>query len=484
MANVLSVLEQASDEEIRNQVAAFEVMTAWNIMSTEGVKVADKAAVMVNRVGRLLGAKKQLLKDLKPMSIEEQIQERIEELADADRDVLETELRRLLAERLVLEEESSDERLAKELVNLAAEYMDIEEVLAPAEKTDEVYKRYQEYLAKKAAPPAFPLLGMWQQMKDISNADGEVCCQLIFKARKIWGRTFAPEDDDLPDWLVGRDEETRQKIEESDDFYRERQEILQEAGAALREAERKLQEAQARVEAVRAEEENLKRHLAHVQTQVENYDSFRLENEIQLGVLEGQLIAAASAKKQSSLTINKLKKQVLKQRERIAALKAEHERNLETLENAPAREEELRQQIAEAEADSECELADCKEAQLSYEEAKAARDEARNQRKENLQQHLEEWLEQEYGGSAHKLDEVVLNQLAISDNELAKAVIKAMKQLLDAQSPQDLGDRAEDGSLQLPIVGTEMFLVYEADDEGEITFLKYTDEENLAELAQ
>ena len=73
MANVLSVLKEAMDDDIRNQVAIFEVVTVKNIMETEGLKVAEKAAGMVNSVGRLLGAKNRLVKDLRPRSIDEQI---------------------------------------------------------------------------------------------------------------------------------------------------------------------------------------------------------------------------------------------------------------------------------------------------------------------------------------------------------------------------------------------------------------------------
>ena len=53
MANILSVLAMAADEEILRQVAAFEVVTIRNIMGTEGMKAVDKAAGLVNSVGRM-----------------------------------------------------------------------------------------------------------------------------------------------------------------------------------------------------------------------------------------------------------------------------------------------------------------------------------------------------------------------------------------------------------------------------------------------
>ena len=123
MANVLSVLGKATDDDMRKQVAIFEVVTVKNIMGTEGLKVAEKAAGVVNSVGRLLGAKNRLVKDLKPHSIEEQIEEKIEECSHDSRETLEAELKGLLAERLDMEDDASDESLAKELVNRAAEHM-------------------------------------------------------------------------------------------------------------------------------------------------------------------------------------------------------------------------------------------------------------------------------------------------------------------------------------------------------------------------
>ena len=591
MANVLSVLEKASDENIRNQVATLEVVTIKNIMGTEGMKMADKAAGAVNTVGRFFGRKKQLIKDLKPKSIDEQIKDKIEEHAGDSRIALDVELRRLLAERLNLKDEPSDERIAKELVNKAARHMDIDEVLAPAEKIDAVFQRYMERLEKKMREAydkadagtkerlrqsieesldamteeqrlevrralktdkvtadtvismmkttgitgmmaamgsafgsylllsiiihgvfttllgvtvpfavytgaastlsiitgpigwaALAAFGIWQYLRGSSKVDGEIYCQLVFVARFLNRRRFAPEDDDLPNWIIGRDEETRQEIEESDASYQEREEELKKAQAARDEAERKLREAQRSEEAARAELEAQKQYITEVQAQVEGYDSTRQSMEIELGVLEGELLMAADADKKSTLTINKLRRKILQQKEKIAKLQENHENNLVTLETAPEKELEIRQLIEEAEAESEREFASTQEAEQVYDESRAARDEEREARVASIEQGLREWIDQEYGGKACKLDKIILSQLAMSNNEHNKAVLKVMKQVLDAESPRDLGDKVSEDSLRLPIGGTGVFLVYEADDEGKIRFLKFTDGDSLSEL--
>ncbi len=591
MANVLSVLERASDEDIRNQVAMLEVVTIKNIMNTEGKKMADKAAGAVNTVSRLFGRKKQLIKELKPKSIDEQIKDKIEEHAYDSRVDLDVELRKLLAERLNLKGDPSDERIAKELVSKAAKHMDIDEVLAPAEKIDAVFQRYMERLEKKMREAydkadevtkeklrqkieesldamteeqrgevrkalktdkvtadtvismmkttgitgimaamgsvfgsylllsiiihgvfttllgvtvpfavytgaastlsiitgplgwaALAAFGIWQYMKGTSKVDGEIYCQLVFVARFLNRRRFAPEDDDLPNWIIGRDEETRREIEESDASYREREEELKKARAARDEAEKKFREAQRSEEAARGELEKQKQYIAEIQAQVEAYDSNKQRMENELKVLEERLLLAAEADKQSTLTINTLKHKILQQKENIATLQETHAKNLATLKNAPVKELEIKQLIEEAEAESERELASTQEAEQACDASREVRDAAREQRIESIGQGIKEWIQQEYAGKTCELDEVILSQLAMSNNEHNKAVLKVMKQVLDAESSEDLGDRVSEGSFKLPIGGTGMFLVYEANNEGKIRFLKFTDSESLSEL--
>lgn len=481
MANVLSVLKEAMDDDIRNQVAIFEVVTVKNIMETEGLKVAEKAAGMVNSVGRLLGAKDRLVKDLRPRSIDEQIDDKIEECAHDSRGMLDAELRSLLVERLELEDEASDERIAKELVKRAAEYMEIDEVLTSAEMTDAVLQQYKNQQEKKTWAN-LAMLGMWQQMTGTSKVDGEVYCQLISMAQSVYSRNFAPEDDDMPDWIMGREADTRQEIEESDASYLAREEELKEARSAREVAERNLRESRRSAEAARAELEMHRKHIEDIQVWLDNYDNMRVSQEIELGVLQGQLVSAASDAKKSARTINKLKRAIVQQRKKLASLHAERESNLATLGNAPQREMELRQLIEQTEAESASALEACHEAEDEHEFAQAARDEERLRRIENISRGMEEWIEQEYSGKAYELENVILSQLAMTNNEYRVGVFKAIKQVLDADTPKDFGDKVSDESLRLPVKGTGMFLVYEVDEDGKIMFLRFTDGDTLSEL--
>ena len=467
------------DDDIRNQVAVFEVVTVKNIMETEGLKVAEKAAGMVNSVGRLLGAKNRLIKDLRPRSIDEQIDDKIEECAHDSRGMLDAELRGLLVERLELEDEASDERIAKELVKRAAEYMEIDEVLTSAEMTDAVLQQYKNQQEKKTGWPALAMLGVWQQMTGTSKVDGEVYCQLISMAWSVYGRNFAPEDDDLPDWIMGREADTRQEIEESDASYQAREDELKEARAARKVAERNLRDARRSEDAARAELEMHRKHIEEIQVWLDNYDNMRVSQEIELGVLEGQLVSAASDAKKSARTINKLKRAIVQQRKKLASLQAGRETNLATLENAPQREMELCQLIEQTEAESASMTKIFHEAEEVYAFAQAARDEERRRRIENIIRGMEEWGEQDYSGKVFELDEVILRQLAMTNNEHRIGVFKTMKQVLDAAAPQDLGDKVNDESLGLPIKETGSYLIYQLDAAGKITFARFTDEGSL-----
>ena len=55
MANVLSVLSEASDDDIRNQVATLDVVTIKNIMGVQTKETMNKAAGVLNSVGKFFG---------------------------------------------------------------------------------------------------------------------------------------------------------------------------------------------------------------------------------------------------------------------------------------------------------------------------------------------------------------------------------------------------------------------------------------------
>ena len=497
MANVFSELKKAADEEILRQVATLEVVTIKNIVGTEGMKAVDKAAGLVNSVGRLLGVKKRLVKDVQPKSIEEQIEEKVAERTDDGREVLEKDLRQLLATRLSLPEDVSDELLSKELMKRAASYLGINEVLTPAERVDAVFEGYRKRLEEKLGEAQAESwegirkqleqgqkFEFWQYMRGLSGVDGEIYCQLALMARFLHGRTFSPQEADLPDWLTGQDEEARKEIAASDKSFQVREAELKEARAGRAEVEQELRDALKRAESARLSFSRHHDYLVAVQEQVENFETNRLNAEIDLGVLEGQLLMVAKAAKKSASTINKLKKAVLSQREKIADLKREHEANLITIEQAPERELQLRQLVEQSEDLVEKKRADLREAEAVLAAATEARDAERHERKERLRQGLADWQEQVISVEDCEFDDLFLNQLAMTNNENHQAVLKAVLQVWEAETPQDMGEMVGEDCWQLSIRGTGFFLIYTVREDGRLAFLRYTERESLAELQQ
>ena len=140
---------------------------------------------------------------------------------------------------------------------------------------------------------------------------------------------------------------------------------------------------------------------------------------------------------------------------------------------------EIRQLIEQTEAESASMKKNFHEAEEEYAFAQAARDEERRRRIENIIRGMEEWGEQDYSGKVFELDEVILRQLAMTNNEHRIGVFKTMKQVLDTAAPQDLGDKVNDESLGLPIKETGSYLIYQLDAAGKITFARFTDEDSL-----
>ena len=190
----------------------------------------------------------------------------------------------------------------------------------------------------------------------------------------------------------------------------------------------------------------------------------------------------ASAEKKSALTINKLKKAVLRQREKIARLKAEYEENLVALEQAPTRELQLQQLIEQAERNVSETRSGLQESEDVLSAAREARDAERSLRKEQFSQGLADWLEQADCGKSCEFEDTFLSQLAMTGKEMHKSVLKAVRQVLEAEVPEDFGEQVSEKNWRLSIRGTGLFLIYEADEEDRLTFLRFTEGESLAEL--
>ena len=70
----------------------------------------------------------------------------------------------------------------------------------------------------------------------------------------------------------------------------------------------------------------------------------------------------------------------------------------------------------------------------------------------------------------------------MNSNELGWNVFKSMKQVLDSETPSDLGEVVSGESLRLPIKNEGIFLIYKVNVEGKMIFLRITDEATLTAI--
>lgn len=121
------------------------------------------------------------------------------------------------------------------------------------------------------------------------------------------------------------------------------------------------------------------------------------------------------------------------------------------------------------------------QAEQAFDMSQEARNDERKKRIDDIAERLYAWIHEEYKTVDYKAEDEFLSQMAMSGNDLNKAVVKAMKQILDADTPKDLGDAESEGKLRLPIKGTGMSLIYSVNQE-KIVFIRFTDAETLKEL--
>ena len=593
MANVLSVLHMASDDDIRNQAATMEVVTIGTILRIQGGKTVDSAAGVLNSIGKFFGSKDKLVKVKKTKSLENELQERILALKYTSRPDLDILLRKKLAERLSLRN-PSDELLSKTLVNKAAKHMDIAEELTPAEKIDAVFQRYMERLLAKfqetfnkadvatkakfresiqdsidsmtdeqrqqvreamktdevtadtvmkmlkttgttglvgvlgstfgsyillsviihgffttllgitvpfavytgAASTlsiitgpvgwtALAMFGIWQYVSGSSKVDGEVYCQLIFTAGLLQSKKFAPDEEDLPDWLVPKDQRRKTDIEQSDASYSECEQELFQTKQALKEAETKCKRAEQHERVMR---DNLYKEQARVEDakkKIQGYENEHAGLEQHINNLNEQLKKASQAEENSTSSINSLKDQIKQTKAQMAKMQKDHKKNIEIVKNSPKKEQEISELIQQATQESEQETVATGEAQAEFTKKRLACNQERDKRIQNFQDKINAWIKNDYPHVTCQLDEDIISQLAMSNNELQKAVVLVIKQILDSDTPGDLGETYNSNELKLPIQGMRQYLIYTVERSSDtIHLMKFTDSKTLNELEQ
>ncbi|MGL5675322.1 MAG: hypothetical protein ACRDDX_02815 [Cellulosilyticaceae bacterium] len=180
MTNLFEAMKQLSDEQVREQLALFEVFTVTNVYKDAGYKVAKRLVKATHVVTGLM--KRQPLQEPEGFALDEAIQQRKLAREEHPRERLELELKGLLADRCGLVGDVSEEVLSVAIINEAAEIYNLKEELLLSQKADWITKYYR---AEK------------EPVKMVKY----LLVQFIATSVEAYGKPFTVKDADLPSYI-------------------------------------------------------------------------------------------------------------------------------------------------------------------------------------------------------------------------------------------------------------------------------------------
>lgn len=149
LANIFDGLDTISDQEMREQVATLETVTLGNIMGIYGTKAHEKLAGAVNFIGGIFG-KSDAMEKPQVREMDELIRESVQTLQYDSRDILVSRLEMILRKRSdITNQFATREDISIAVVDKAANYLEIDSALSPAEKIEATFSRYMERMYKK-----------------------------------------------------------------------------------------------------------------------------------------------------------------------------------------------------------------------------------------------------------------------------------------------------------------------------------------------
>lgn len=205
MPNIFDGLRNLSDEEMLDQVVILETITMTNASKPLIQKASKNIVKAANFLKQTIG-KEPDFKEPSVREIFQQIEDRRLELKYKKRDELETRFKKLLIEKLSLDNtDLSDDVISVKMVEEASQLYKISNELTPAQKIDAVYIRYQEKMleniqkqlkkqnkneadqTQKALDDA--LLGMTAEQRkqlteglEVNKLTGEILYKILLKA--------------------------------------------------------------------------------------------------------------------------------------------------------------------------------------------------------------------------------------------------------------------------------------------------------------
>ena len=149
MANLFDALLEASDEDYKNQIATYKIVTINNIMKLQGNKAYSKVADVTNFITGIFTDKKLINQEV-PKALDVQISEYVNTLNKKSRRELQVIFIKSIMERLNISGKPNLEKISNTMVDIAAHYLRINDILNYAQKIDAVYQRYSERIEEIA----------------------------------------------------------------------------------------------------------------------------------------------------------------------------------------------------------------------------------------------------------------------------------------------------------------------------------------------
>lgn len=332
---------------------------------------------------------------------------------------------------------------------------------------------------------AFAAIGIWQYITGSSKVDGEICCQMIFTARFLNIKPFAPSDEDLPTWISPKDTSAIEAQKESDEIYARKEEEYRQKDKELRETNERCRKLEEKEKKAREDLAKEKVRADSAQCQLEDFYAENERVKLQMEKAREELIQAKQDKGASADKVEKLSLMYKQKTEEAAKAQKNYSDAKKIIEEFPAKEIRIKDVISQVEKDKENECSKEVIDRHNFEKAQKERNQDRKVRAKEFKRDILGWLNKDNQRTYSITDDFV-NMAAMCNNNMQKALVKTMAQVKDSDNPRVIAGCDGimlNGDLHLPVHGLGVQLIYTYDDrEKKVQFKSYTDVSTLNEL--
>lgn len=205
LANLFKAINLISDEQLKEQLALFEVFTVANVYKEVGYNVANQLIKATHKAKEMV--KKTSLEKKGEFSIEDKLKEQKMYHQEKSRKELEATLKALLKMRCKVEVPLSDEALSILMIRIAAELYAIKEELLPTQQADGIAVCYKEEIKNNTISQLLKRHMPLNQTKITAY----LFAQFIALSVESVGGEMTIKDCALPSWQEPKQKEERRR---------------------------------------------------------------------------------------------------------------------------------------------------------------------------------------------------------------------------------------------------------------------------------